>query len=246
MRARFVPSGPARQVHAPVLDTLHPAGARTVVTPQGSDTDTFVAGRRGQELVDSPHVRTTAQASCRHRLPRAREVLYPEPQDCSDDSVAGQYARLLHHPLPSRFRRLSVERSACAPGLLGNFDVSQPDTVNRPGLPSHTQPAARLRAAHPQVPYAPRTVSSTAFRSGSLRSCRDVDLQARVAFVGPLSASPQAPATITYQRARTVPLALVSQESEPILLEQPTIVFGFLERCTYDQRQSTQSLGRVP
>ncbi len=207
---------------------------------------TFGAGTCSRESADSPQVRTPAHAGGGHRLPRARGSLYGEPQDCSDDWATGQCARLTQHPLPSRFRRLSVEHSACAPGLPGNFDVSQRDTLNRPRLPSHSQPAARLRAAHPHVPYAPRTASSTAFRSGSLRSCRDVDLQAVWLSSAALSASPQAPAAITYQRERTVPLALVSHESEPILLEQPTIVFGFLERCTYDQRQSTQSLGRVP
>ena len=71
---------------------------------------TFVAGRRGQEFADSPQVRTPAQTSRRHRLPRAREPLHGEPQDCSDDSPAGQCAQLMHHPLPSRFRPLPVMR----------------------------------------------------------------------------------------------------------------------------------------
>ena len=53
---------------------------------------------------DSPHVRTPAQTSGAHRFPRARISLYGEPQDCSDDSATGQCARLMHHPLPSRFR----------------------------------------------------------------------------------------------------------------------------------------------
>ena len=36
-------------------------------------------------------------------------LLFGEPQDCSDDSAAGRCARPTHHPLPSRFRRLSFE-----------------------------------------------------------------------------------------------------------------------------------------
>ena len=53
---------------------------------------------------NSPHARTPAQTSRRHRLPRAREPLYGEPQDCSDDSAAGQCARLMHHPVSARLR----------------------------------------------------------------------------------------------------------------------------------------------
>ena len=64
----------------------------------------FASGRRGQELADSPQVRTPAQTNRPHRIPRARDPLYGEPQDCSDDSAAGQCARLMHHPLPGRFR----------------------------------------------------------------------------------------------------------------------------------------------
>ena len=72
MRARFVPSGPARQVHAPVLDTLHAAGARTVVTPQGSDTDTFDAGRRRGDFPNRSNVRTHAQSRAELKSSRAR------------------------------------------------------------------------------------------------------------------------------------------------------------------------------
>ena len=69
MRARFVPSGPARQVHAPVLDTLHAAGARTVVTPQGSGSDTFVAERKHRQSFDLSCVRTHAQPTRGHWMP---------------------------------------------------------------------------------------------------------------------------------------------------------------------------------
>ena len=63
-------------------------------------------------------------------------LLYPEPQDCSDDSAAGHYARLMHYPLPTRFRGLPVERPVRAPGPPGEFDALRPDTANHPGPPS--------------------------------------------------------------------------------------------------------------
>ena len=45
-----------------------------------------------------------AQTSGGYRLPRAREPLYGEPQDCSDDCAAGQCARLILRPAPVRLR----------------------------------------------------------------------------------------------------------------------------------------------
>ena len=71
---------------------------------------TFVVSRCARECADSPRARMPAQTNCGHRLSRARDSLYDEPQDCFDDSAAGRCARLMHHLLPSRFRRLPVER----------------------------------------------------------------------------------------------------------------------------------------
>ena len=79
-------------------------------------------------------MRMPAQTSRRHRLPRARESLYGEPQDCSDDTAAGQCARPMHHPLPSRFRRLPVKRRAGVLPSQGDFDASRPDIAKHPGL----------------------------------------------------------------------------------------------------------------
>ena len=76
---------------------------------------TLVAGTCGRESADSSRVRTPAQTSGGHRLPRARVSLHGEPQDCSDDNAAAHCAWLMHHPLPSRFRQLPVERQACVP-----------------------------------------------------------------------------------------------------------------------------------
>ena len=73
------------------------------------DRRTFGAGRRCQQLADSPQVRTPAQTSRRHRISRARGCSYGEPQDRSDDWATGQCAPLTRHLLPGRFRRLPVE-----------------------------------------------------------------------------------------------------------------------------------------
>ena len=46
-----------------------------ISTPPARPATTFVAGRRGQDLADSPHMRTLAQTNRRHRIPLARESL---------------------------------------------------------------------------------------------------------------------------------------------------------------------------
>ena len=75
------------------------------------DRVTFGAGRSwGETSLFAIRGERTAQTGGGHRLPRARGSLYGEPQDCSDDCAAGQCARLMHHLLPSRFRRLPTDR----------------------------------------------------------------------------------------------------------------------------------------
>ena len=136
----------------------------------------FGDGRRlrpaegGRELADSPHVRTPAQTSRRHRIPRARVPLYSEPQDCSYDSAAGQCARLMSHLLPGRFRWLPVHSAACAPRSPGEFDALRPDTANHPGPRSPT-PTGRASASRGSVRElrGPNRVFNS-FRHGSLRS----------------------------------------------------------------------------
>lgn len=89
-------------------------------------------GGVGGKPCNSPNARTPAQTNRRHRLPRARESFYGEPQDCSNDSAAGQCAQWTPPPLPGRLRRPPVERPACAPRSSGDADRSQPDTANYP------------------------------------------------------------------------------------------------------------------
>ena len=74
------------------------------------DLGAFVAERCSREGAVSSQVRMRAQTSGGYRHPRARESLYGEPQDCSNDCAAGHCARLMHRLLPSRFRPLPVER----------------------------------------------------------------------------------------------------------------------------------------
>ena len=92
-----------------------------------------------------------------------------EPQDCSDDCDAAQCARLMHHPLPSRFRRLPVERPACVPQSLGDFDASRPDTANHPGpltpRPAGCAQTTRVRSPSPK----PRGGWSNFATAGSTR-----------------------------------------------------------------------------
>ena len=150
-----------------------PAAGEPRLQSRCSAFGTFVAGRRGQELADSPRVRTLALANSGQRLPRAREPLYPKPQDCSYDCAAAQCARLMQHLLPGRFRRLPVERQTCASVSPGDFDASRTDTANHPGpLSPRTAGCASASHTHPQVHRALRTVSSTAFQPGPVRSCR--------------------------------------------------------------------------
>ena len=94
---------------------------------------TCVSRRCGRKCADSPRVRTPAQTGGGHRLPRAREHLHRDPQDCSYDSAADQCARLMHDLLPSRFRRLPDERPASAPESPRVFDASRPGTSNHLG-----------------------------------------------------------------------------------------------------------------
>ena len=118
---------------------------------------------------NSPRARTPAQTGRRHRLPRAREPSYAEPQDCSDDSAAGQCARLTHHLLPGRFRGLPVER----PGSRSDFDASRPDTADHLGplSPRPTGCASASRDSAGGLRTANRVLND--FQSGSLRSCRE-------------------------------------------------------------------------
>ena len=58
----------------------------------------------------------------------------------------GPGARLMHHPQPSRFRRLRVERLACAAGHPGDFDASRSDTANHP-RPLSPRPADSASAS---------------------------------------------------------------------------------------------------
>ena len=108
-------------------------GAGPTHSRQSWNHGAFVVRRCARECAESPRVRTPAQTSPRHRIPRARESLYGKPQDCSNDSPAGHCARLMHNLLPGRFRRLPVERPAYAPRPPAEFDASRPDTANHPG-----------------------------------------------------------------------------------------------------------------
>ena len=95
-----------------------------------------------------------------------------EPQDCSDDSAAGQCARTMHHLLPSCLRWLPVERPACALGPTESFDVSRPDTANHPGSPS-PGPAGHASASRDSasaVRTANRVLNSLTVRFSPLAS----------------------------------------------------------------------------
>ena len=96
------PSRP--HAHCAPAITLPPPSSGCLLPPGRPVSMTFVAERGCQELADPPQVRRPAQTSRPHRIPRARVPLYGEPQDCSDDSAAGQCARLMHHLLPGRLR----------------------------------------------------------------------------------------------------------------------------------------------
>ena len=122
-------------------------------------TERLWSGRVGWKPCHSPRARTPAQTGGGHRPPRTREPLQGEPQDCSDDSAADKCARLMHHPLPRRFRRCRSARS-CAPQFYGNSDASPLDTTTRSGLCLQDQPSARRRVATPQMPRPARPLSS--------------------------------------------------------------------------------------
>ena len=128
----------------------------------------------GHDSANSPRVRTPAHSGGRHRLPRAREPLYPEPQDCSDFGAAGHCAQRPPRPLPGRFRRLPAERPACAPRSTREFDASRPDIANYRG-PLSPRPAgrpSRSRDSTGALRTESRVLNSTPVQSGSLGSCR--------------------------------------------------------------------------
>ena len=102
----------------------------------------------GAKPCNSPQVRTPALSSGGHRLPRAQVSLYREPQDCSDDSAAGQCVRVMHHLLPSRFRRLPVERLASAPRPPG--EIKCVTTWHREPPWTGGPKASRLRIGAPR------------------------------------------------------------------------------------------------
>ena len=100
--------------------------------------------------------------------------LYGKPQDCSDDSAAGQCARLMHHPLPSRFRR--------SPNRAQEPQFARPPQGAFPGI--HQRPRMRLRGVSSlSSPNNPRrthergttSVPNLAVRdaASSVRFCRD-------------------------------------------------------------------------
>ena len=129
---------------------------------------TFGAGRCWRETLKC----ATRANACADRRPTSAPSragafiwLYGEPQDCSNASAAGECARLMHHLLPSRFRRLPVERPACASRSSGDADAPLPVARNRPELLS-PKPAGCARASCTSA-SAPRTVS--AFNSLPIR-----------------------------------------------------------------------------
>ena len=131
------------------------------------DRVTFGAGRRGQELADSPEVRRPAQTSHRHRILCARVSLFGRAAGLLRRR-AGACARLMPHLLPSRFRRLpSCPKAGRLRAGEPRFRTCIAHREQCPQQPSRPVRSARLGRAR-------RSRSTTSGASPNIGSVREL------------------------------------------------------------------------